>query len=97
MVVRAKAVKDELSDVEGLGFKLEERQQDILELKRTFRLKVSIADQCSLTKRAGGLPNSFKFLGSPCICSLPMYADTLLKIGRYYSTTMLNYCDMLVK
>ena len=39
--VRARAVKSELSDVEGLGFKLEERQKDILELKRTLKLKVS--------------------------------------------------------
>ena len=38
--VRAHAVKSELSDVEGLGFKLEERQKDILELKRSLKLKV---------------------------------------------------------
>lgn len=42
VVVRAKAVKGELSDVEGLGFKLEERQKDILELRKTLRLKVGI-------------------------------------------------------
>lgn len=39
--VRARAVKSELSDVEGLGFKLEERQKDILELKRILKLKVN--------------------------------------------------------
>lgn len=38
--VRARAVKSELSDMEGLGFKLEERQKDILELKRSLKLKV---------------------------------------------------------
>ena len=38
--VRARAVKSELSDVEGLGFKLEERQKDILELKRSLKMKV---------------------------------------------------------
>jgi len=38
--VRAQAVKAELSDVEGLGFKLEERQKDILELKKTLKMKV---------------------------------------------------------
>ena len=41
MVVRAQAVKAELSDVEGLGFKLEERQKDILELKKTLKMKVT--------------------------------------------------------
>ena len=40
VVVRAKVVKGELSDIEGLGFKLEERQKNILELKKTLRLKV---------------------------------------------------------
>ena len=45
--VRARAVKSELSDVEGLGFKLEERQKDILELKRTLQLKVSRTIPCS--------------------------------------------------
>lgn len=40
-MVRAKAVKDELSDVEGLGFKVEEKQQEILEMKRILKLKVS--------------------------------------------------------
>ena len=43
MVVRAKLVKAELSDVEGLGFKVEERQQDILELKKTLRMKVRLS------------------------------------------------------
>ena len=33
-------MKAELSDVEGLGFKLEERQKDILELKKTIKMKV---------------------------------------------------------
>ena len=42
MVIRAKAVKGELSDVEGLGYKLEERQKNFLELKKTLRLKVGI-------------------------------------------------------
>lgn len=40
VVVRGRAVKAELSDVEGLGFKLEERQKDILELKKTIKMKV---------------------------------------------------------
>ena len=44
---RARAVKSELSDVEGLGFKLEERQKDILELKRTLKLKASQMIPCS--------------------------------------------------
>lgn len=43
MVVRARAVKAELSDVEGLGFKLEERQQDIVQLKKSLKMKVSSA------------------------------------------------------
>ncbi len=34
-------MKAELSDVEGLGFRLEERQQDILQLKKSLKLKVS--------------------------------------------------------
>ncbi len=33
-------MKDELSDVEGLGFKVDEKQQEILEVKRTLKLKV---------------------------------------------------------
>lgn len=33
-------MKAELSDVEGLGFKLEERQKDILELKKALKMKV---------------------------------------------------------
>ena len=40
-MVRARAVKAELSDVEGLGFKLEERQKDIMELKKALKMKVS--------------------------------------------------------
>lgn len=43
--MRARAVKSELSDVEGLGFKLEERQKDILELKRTLKMKVRCGTQ----------------------------------------------------
>ena len=35
-------MKAELSDVEGLGFKLEERQKDILELKKALKLKVRV-------------------------------------------------------
>lgn len=34
-------MKSELSDIEGLGFRLEERQQDILQLKKTLKMKVS--------------------------------------------------------
>ena len=33
-------MKAELSDIEGLGFRLEERQQDILQLKKSLKLKV---------------------------------------------------------
>ncbi len=40
-VVKAKAVKAELSDVEGLGFKLVERRKDIMELKKALKRKVS--------------------------------------------------------
>ena len=39
MVVRARAVKAQLSDVEGLEFKLEEKQRDIQELKMALRRK----------------------------------------------------------
>lgn len=39
-MMRARTVKAELSDVEGLGFKLEERQQDILQLKKNLKMKV---------------------------------------------------------
>lgn len=42
VTLRARAVKAELSDVEGLGFKLEERQQDILQLKKNLKMKVSL-------------------------------------------------------
>lgn len=45
MVVRARAVKAELSDTEGLRFKLEERQQNILELKMTLKLKVGLVPE----------------------------------------------------
>lgn len=38
--MRAHSVKSELSDIEGLGFRLEERQQDILQLKKSLKLKV---------------------------------------------------------
>lgn len=41
MTLRARSVKAELSDIEGLGFKLEERQQDILQLKKNLKMKVS--------------------------------------------------------
>ena len=37
---RADMVKAELSDTEGLGFKLEERQRDILQLKTALKMKV---------------------------------------------------------
>ena len=33
-------VKAELSDMEGLGFKLEERQRDIMQLKTALKMKV---------------------------------------------------------
>ena len=33
-------MKAELSDVEGLGFKLEERQQEILQFKKNLKIKV---------------------------------------------------------
>ena len=33
-------MKDELSDTEGLRYKLEDRQKDILELKKALRVKV---------------------------------------------------------
>ena len=42
MVVRARSVKAELSDVEGLAYKLEERQQNILELKKSLKMKVKV-------------------------------------------------------
>ncbi len=41
MTLRARSVKAELNDIEGLGFKLEERQQDILQLKKNLKMKVS--------------------------------------------------------
>ena len=39
-VVRAAAVKAELSDTEGLRFKLDEKNHDIVELKKTVKMKV---------------------------------------------------------
>lgn len=42
VTLRARSVKAELSDVEGLGFKLEERQQDILQLKKNLKMKVLV-------------------------------------------------------
>ena len=46
-------MKAELSDVEGLGFKLEERRKDIMELKKALKMKVSgvvvIISVCTLT------------------------------------------------
>ena len=38
--VRGDMVKAELSDMEGLGFKLEERQRDIMQLKTALKMKV---------------------------------------------------------
>lgn len=43
MRVRGDTVKAELSDTEGLGFKLEERQKDILQLKTALKMKVHIS------------------------------------------------------
>lgn len=43
MRVRGDTVKAELSDTEGLGFKLEERQKDILQLKTALKMKVRIS------------------------------------------------------
>lgn len=42
MRVRGDTVKAELSDTEGLGFKLEERQKDILQLKTALKMKVHV-------------------------------------------------------
>ena len=39
-VLRAAAVKAELSDTEGLRYKVEEKNQDIVELKKTIKIKV---------------------------------------------------------
>ena len=39
-VLRATAVKNELSDAEGLGYKVEEKIKEIVELKKAIRLKV---------------------------------------------------------
>ena len=44
-VSRAAAVKAELSDTEGLRFKLDEKNHDIVELKKTVKIKV-----CLITK-----------------------------------------------
>ena len=40
MMVRAQTVKSELSDTEGLKFKLEEKNGEILEFKKALKLKV---------------------------------------------------------
>ena len=40
--VRGSMVKSELSDTEGLGFKLEERQKDIMQLKTALKMKVNL-------------------------------------------------------
>ena len=45
--VRGEAVKGELSDTEGLRFKLEERQKDILQLKTALKMKVGCSGRCS--------------------------------------------------
>jgi len=47
-VLRASSVKAELSDVEGLGFKLEERLKDIMELRKALKLKVQTVLQSCL-------------------------------------------------
>ena len=47
MRVRGEAVKGELSDTEGLRFKLEERQKDILQLKTALKMKVGCSGRCS--------------------------------------------------
>ena len=39
-MVRAMTVKSELSDTEGLKFKLEEKCNEILEFKKAIKLKV---------------------------------------------------------
>ena len=41
--LRATAVKNELSDTEGLGYKLEEKNREITDHKKTIRLKVRAA------------------------------------------------------
>ena len=40
--VRAGMIKAELSDTEGLGFKLEERQRDIMQLRTALKMKVTL-------------------------------------------------------
>ncbi len=45
-MLRARAVKAELSDIEGLGFKLEERQKSIMELKKALKMKASAHIVC---------------------------------------------------
>ena len=39
-MLRAAAVKAELSDTEGLRFKVDEKNHDIVELKKTVKIKV---------------------------------------------------------
>ena len=49
MQTRADMVKAELSDTEGLGFKLGERQRDIMQLKTALKMKVyslSLSSAC---------------------------------------------------
>ena len=41
-MLRAAAVKAELSDTEGLRFKMDEKNHDIVELKKTVKIKVRI-------------------------------------------------------
>ena len=53
MQARADMVKAELSDTEGLGFKLEERQRDIMQLKTALKMKVY-----SLSLSSASLPPS---------------------------------------
>ena len=46
--MRGDMVKAELSDTEGLGFKLEERQKDIMQLKTALKMKVNFLSSPSL-------------------------------------------------
>lgn len=50
MEIRAAAVRAEMTDAEGLGNKLEDRETVIKELKKSLKIKVTAFDSNNATK-----------------------------------------------
>ena len=86
--MRAAAVKSELSDAEGLGFKLEEKNNEIVELKKTIRLKVSGG---SLRIEGWGL-----YLSGNMLSTAPKCMYIFLIVGRINLVFICTYVCTLI-